>query len=133
MCVPNPCGHNSKYMLCPKQIPSFTVESAFSNRYAIQTDDYFSRKKKYVGNILSIFYCCLIYCIVGYRLNKELNTFLTNTIMIRRLKADVQSELPPKMRSKIPVECTSRKMIEIKEHMRKIGIQSVERFGRLHV
>jgi SWI/SNF-related matrix-associated actin-dependent regulator 1 of chromatin subfamily A len=34
----------------------------------------------------------------------ELNYILTRTLMIRRLKKDVLTELPPKTRQKIPIK-----------------------------
>lgn len=48
--------------------------------------------------------------------------------MIRRLKKDVQSQLPPKLRSKIPVECSAKELQKIKILMEKNGI-TFERNG----
>lgn len=56
---------------------------------------------------------------LGYRLTEELHCLLHHTIMIRRLKRDVQKQLPPKLRSKIPVECTRDEMHEIQELLQK--------------
>lgn len=71
---------------------------------------------------------CMTRC-SGYRLGRELNIFLTATVMIRRLKKDVQSQLPPKLRSKIPVDCSATELAEIRKLMDKSGIHSLDRSG----
>jgi hypothetical protein len=55
-----------------------------------------------------------LYCVKGHRLVEELHLYLRETIMIRRLKRDVQTQLPPKFRSKIPVSCSLKELAEIK-------------------
>lgn len=49
--------------------------------------------------------------------------------MIRRLKKDVQGELPPKLRSKVPVECSPEELAEIKKLMNQSGIKSLDNLG----
>lgn len=46
---------------------------------------------------------------------EEFHELLTGSIMIRRLKADVMPELPPKQRSVLPLELTNRKEYNIAE------------------
>ncbi|CAJ1403679.1 unnamed protein product [Effrenium voratum] len=51
--------------------------------------------------------------VVGSRCAAELNFLLTSTVMIRRLKQDVLSQLPSKRRQRIPLQVGDSKMKEI--------------------
>eukprot|EP00920_Eleutheroschizon_duboscqi_P036571 GHVT01088071.1.p1 GENE.GHVT01088071.1~~GHVT01088071.1.p1 ORF type:complete len:643 (+),score=38.88 GHVT01088071.1:1946-3874(+) len=84
-------------------LPDLTSLKAFAERYCIARRNPFSRRIEYVG----------------YQHCFELHQFLSHTIMIRRLKKDVQKELPPKMRSRVPVEIAHADLLEIKAKMQE--------------
>eukprot|EP00931_Biecheleriopsis_adriatica_P063530 TRINITY_DN38492_c0_g2_i1.p1 TRINITY_DN38492_c0_g2~~TRINITY_DN38492_c0_g2_i1.p1 ORF type:complete len:750 (-),score=183.32 TRINITY_DN38492_c0_g2_i1:155-2404(-) len=66
--------------------------------------------------------------VVGARCADELNHLLTSTVMIRRLKKDVLSQLPPKRRQRVPIEVFDTKLLkEIRNH--KYGKAGVSNFG----
>ncbi len=50
---------------------------------------------------------------------KELHHILTNTLMIRRMKSDVLKELPPKVRSVIPMEINKSKYNKMVDRWKK--------------
>ncbi|XP_053990312.1 DNA annealing helicase and endonuclease ZRANB3-like isoform X3 [Hylaeus volcanicus] len=79
-------------------VPQFASVKDFSMRYAQIKLNPWSKKPMYSG----------------HRLVEELHLYLVETVMIRRLKRDVQAQLPPKFRSKIPVSCSLKELSEIK-------------------
>eukprot|EP00922_Rhytidocystis_sp_ex-Travisia-forbesii_P017257 GHVS01025768.1.p1 GENE.GHVS01025768.1~~GHVS01025768.1.p1 ORF type:complete len:544 (+),score=45.01 GHVS01025768.1:1209-2840(+) len=83
-----------------------TSYEEFAGRYCEQEMNRFSHRLEYVGHKH-----------VG-----ELYTFLTSAVMIRRLKKDVQKELPPKVRSRVPIEIPERELKELKEKMSAAGM-----------
>mmetsp|Transcript_60366 Transcript_60366/g.112011 ORF Transcript_60366/g.112011 Transcript_60366/m.112011 type:complete len:751 (+) Transcript_60366:73-2325(+) len=50
--------------------------------------------------------------VVGSRNGTELNLLLTSTIMVRRLKREVLSQLPDKRRKKVPLEVADNKVLK---------------------
>mmetsp|Transcript_12532 Transcript_12532/g.28268 ORF Transcript_12532/g.28268 Transcript_12532/m.28268 type:complete len:742 (+) Transcript_12532:77-2302(+) len=50
--------------------------------------------------------------VVGSRNGTELNLLLTSTIMVRRLKREVLSQLPDKRRKKVPLEIADNKVLK---------------------
>lgn len=95
--------YNLCHIVRPDIFDNFKV---FGERYCDPRINPFSRKLEYSGsNNL-----------------KELNYVLKSSFMIRRLKKDVLSELPSKVRQKIPIECDSGIISEInqvKEQLRR--------------
>ncbi|CAG9477692.1 DNA helicase, putative [Plasmodium vivax] len=85
-------------------IPNLFNYHEFCERYCFKDKNIYTRKIEYVG------------C----KHTEELHLFLTNTIMIRRLKKDVLKELPEKLRSKIPVEIPPKELSEIITYHRKL-------------
>ncbi|GAW81681.1 helicase [Plasmodium gonderi] len=85
-------------------IPNLFNYHEFCERYCFKDKNIYTRKIEYVG------------C----KHTEELHLFLTNTIMIRRLKKDVLKELPEKLRSKIPVEIPPKELGEILTYYRKL-------------
>ncbi|EZG45863.1 putative helicase [Gregarina niphandrodes] len=69
-------------------VPDVVKYDVFANRYCEKKRNPWSKRMEYSGAKLPL----------------ELNVLLTQSIMIRRLKKDVQKELPEKLRSCIPVE-----------------------------
>ena len=51
---------------------------------------------------------------------KELNFLLTSSVMIRRLKADVLRQLPPKRRQKLQIRVDSKLAQKIKAHLGRV-------------
>eukprot|EP01071_Lankesteria_metandrocarpae_P008198 Lankesteria_metandrocarpae@DN4900_c0_g1_i3.p1 len=82
-------------------LPKFTSYQDFSTRYCETKFNPWSKKPDYTGG----------------RHEDELFRFLTKTVMIRRLKKDVQKELPPKLRSLIPIEISTADRKQIGEAM----------------
>eukprot|EP00441_Pelagodinium_beii_P043767 CAMPEP_0197637374 /NCGR_PEP_ID=MMETSP1338-20131121/12620_1 /TAXON_ID=43686 ORGANISM="Pelagodinium beii, Strain RCC1491" /NCGR_SAMPLE_ID=MMETSP1338 /ASSEMBLY_ACC=CAM_ASM_000754 /LENGTH=708 /DNA_ID=CAMNT_0043209793 /DNA_START=30 /DNA_END=2156 /DNA_ORIENTATION=- len=60
----------------------------------------------------------LVSKVVGARNAAELNFLLTSTAMIRRLKKDVLSQLPPKRRQRVPLEVDTKHLKNIRSGMR---------------
>lgn len=85
-------------------IPDLFNYNEFCERYCFRDKNMYTRKFEYVG------------C----KHTEELHLFLTNTIMIRRLKKDVLKELPEKLRSKIPVEIPPKELSEILTYQRML-------------
>jgi SWI/SNF-related matrix-associated actin-dependent regulator of chromatin subfamily A-like protein 1 len=56
----------------------------------------------------------------GVTNSDELHYLLTKTMMIRRLKKDVLTELPEKRRQKVTIEVNSKLAAEIKDNLKKI-------------
>ncbi|UKJ90023.1 hypothetical protein MACJ_003281 [Theileria orientalis] len=73
-------------------LPGFSRSSVFNERYCKKKYNYFIKKMEYADS----------------KHTQELHQFLTSTVMIRRLKNDVLTQLPPKIRSKIPIEIHER-------------------------
>ncbi|KJP87261.1 hypothetical protein AK88_03058 [Plasmodium fragile] len=85
-------------------IPDLFKYHEFCERYCFKDKNIYTRRFEYVG------------C----KHTEELHLFLTNTIMIRRLKKDVLKELPEKLRSKIPVEIPPKELNEIISYQRML-------------
>eukprot|EP00917_Polyrhabdina_sp_WS-2016_P032907 GHVP01070089.1.p1 GENE.GHVP01070089.1~~GHVP01070089.1.p1 ORF type:complete len:823 (-),score=120.03 GHVP01070089.1:1945-4413(-) len=88
-------------------VPDFTTVSEFANRYCQKKFNPFSRREEFYDS----------------RNTKELNLLLNNTCMIRRLKRDVQTELPDKLRTRVPLECKDSDIKMIKEKMKDMGLE----------
>eukprot|EP01053_Blabericola_migrator_P010178 Blabericola_migrator_1__10177@NODE_568_length_7541_cov_61_527562_g423_i0_p2_GENE_NODE_568_length_7541_cov_61_527562_g423_i0NODE_568_length_7541_cov_61_527562_g423_i0_p2_ORF_typecomplete_len871_score203_27SNF2_N/PF00176_23/1_5e44ResIII/PF04851_15/4_2e11ResIII/PF04851_15/41Helicase_C/PF00271_31/4_2e12DEAD/PF00270_29/3_2e06DEAD/PF00270_29/6_4e03ERCC3_RAD25_C/PF16203_5/0_00015Flavi_DEAD/PF07652_14/0_01Flavi_DEAD/PF07652_14/1_1e04DEAD_2/PF06733_15/2_2DEAD_2/PF06733_15/1_4e02TniB/PF05621_11/0_27_NODE_ len=86
-------------------LPDFARYDEFSSRYCEKKVNPWSHKMEYHSS----------------RLTDELNLFLTSSIMIRRLKKDVQQELPDKIRSKVPVELDAQLSKEIFVKMKALN------------
>ncbi|XP_953510.1 DEAD-box family helicase, putative [Theileria annulata] len=69
-------------------IPGFSSSHLFIDRYCKKRTNWFTKRIEYVDS----------------KHTNELHLFLISTVMIRRLKNDVLTQLPPKIRSKIPIE-----------------------------
>ncbi|KAF8821191.1 SWI2/SNF2-containing protein [Cardiosporidium cionae] len=83
-------------------LPDFGSYQEFAARYCEQQLNWFTKRMEFVG----------------HKHVDELHLFLKNTIMIRRLKKDVQKELPPKLRSRVPIEVPEKEMREIRDKMK---------------
>lgn len=79
--------------------PNFPNYLEFAQRYSDTRINKFSHRKEFYGS----------------RNTEELHLFIRESVMIRRLKKQVLHELPPKQRSKIP--------LEIKD---KVGIKKIQ-------
>ncbi|CRH00786.1 DNA helicase, putative [Plasmodium relictum] len=100
-------------------IPNLFNYHEFCDRYCFKDKNIYTRKIEYVG------------C----KHTEELHLFLTNTIMIRRLKKDVLKELPEKLRSKIPVEIPPKELSEILTYYKKLEMKkntSIDEFDEVH-
>ncbi|SCP04929.1 DNA helicase, putative [Plasmodium ovale] len=101
-------------------IPNLFNYHEFCDRYCFKDKNIYTRKIEYVG------------C----KHTEELHLFLTNTIMIRRLKKDVLKELPEKLRSKIPVEIPPKELGEILTYYKKLESKkniNVDDFDDIHL
>lgn len=87
-------------------LPSLCTATEFSKRFCLERSrslhikgvQQAQQKKEYVG----------------VRLSKELHALLTYSVMIRRLKNDVQKQMPDKVRRRIHIEPTARELKEFK-------------------
>ncbi|KAH0484355.1 MAG: uncharacterized protein KVP18_001876 [Porospora cf. gigantea A] len=86
-------------------IPHFACHRDFNDRFCHKKLNQWSRRVEYTGS----------------KHSEELHVYLTNTVMIRRLKSLVQKELPPKMRSRIPVELAASDMRELSRRLEHVG------------
>eukprot|EP01054_Gregarina_sp_Poly1_P002436 Gregarina_sp_Poly_1__2435@NODE_1655_length_3619_cov_47_485079_g1089_i0_p1_GENE_NODE_1655_length_3619_cov_47_485079_g1089_i0NODE_1655_length_3619_cov_47_485079_g1089_i0_p1_ORF_typecomplete_len904_score148_80SNF2_N/PF00176_23/2_3e45ResIII/PF04851_15/2_9e12ResIII/PF04851_15/1_1e03Helicase_C/PF00271_31/7_7e12DEAD/PF00270_29/1_3e05ERCC3_RAD25_C/PF16203_5/3e03ERCC3_RAD25_C/PF16203_5/7_1e05Flavi_DEAD/PF07652_14/0_0029Flavi_DEAD/PF07652_14/1_1e04DEAD_2/PF06733_15/1_9DEAD_2/PF06733_15/57Herpes_ori_bp/PF0 len=91
-------------------MPDFARYEEFSDRYCEKKRNPWSNKMEYHSS----------------KLTDELNLFLTSSIMIRRLKKDVQQELPDKIRSRIPVELDPTLAKEVFAKMKNMDRKSVD-------
>eukprot|EP00918_Siedleckia_nematoides_P031310 GHVU01067716.1.p1 GENE.GHVU01067716.1~~GHVU01067716.1.p1 ORF type:complete len:409 (+),score=76.05 GHVU01067716.1:601-1827(+) len=82
-------------------MPMFCTFEQFASRYCKQTINTRSGKSEYTDA----------------RFTDELHVLVKSTFMIQRLWTDVQKELPSKMRSKIPVECSKQDVKVIAEKL----------------
>ncbi|SBS86889.1 DNA helicase, putative [Plasmodium malariae] len=101
-------------------IPNLFNYNEFCERYCFKDKNIYTRKIEYVG------------C----KHTEELHLFLTNTIMIRRLKKDVLKELPEKLRSKIPVEIPPKELGEILNYYKKLETKkniNIDDFDDIHL
>eukprot|EP00922_Rhytidocystis_sp_ex-Travisia-forbesii_P017263 GHVS01025774.1.p1 GENE.GHVS01025774.1~~GHVS01025774.1.p1 ORF type:complete len:553 (+),score=40.24 GHVS01025774.1:960-2618(+) len=87
-------------------LPDFCASyDDFAGRYCEHEMNRFSHRMEYMG----------------HKHAGELYAFLKTAVMIRRLKKDVQKELPPKLRSRIPIEIPERDLKELKAKMSSFG------------
>eukprot|EP00747_Dinoflagellata_sp_TGD_P023844 gnl/TRDRNA2_/TRDRNA2_130120_c0_seq2.p1 gnl/TRDRNA2_/TRDRNA2_130120_c0~~gnl/TRDRNA2_/TRDRNA2_130120_c0_seq2.p1 ORF type:complete len:678 (+),score=124.59 gnl/TRDRNA2_/TRDRNA2_130120_c0_seq2:46-2034(+) len=71
----------------------------FRSRYCLEQE-----RKLYSGQVVRN--------VVGTRNSAELNHLLTSTVMVRRLKKDVITELPAKRRQRVPLEVADAKQMK---------------------
>ncbi|CEM25172.1 unnamed protein product [Vitrella brassicaformis CCMP3155] len=88
-------------------LPNFSTYNEFGDRYCMKEQNRWSRRIEYTRS----------------KHTTELNLFLTNTVMIRRLKKDVQKELPDKLRTKVPCEIDAKSLRNIQMAMREANIE----------
>lgn len=86
-------------------LPGLIRYEEFCHRYCIKKIDHKFRRSVVFG---------------GTKHSRELHLFLTNTVMIRRLKSEVMKELPPKIRSKIPVDVSPSDLSLLKKYLKKL-------------
>lgn len=91
-------------------MPDFARYEEFSDRYCEKKKNPWSNKMEYFNS----------------KLTDELNLFLTTSIMVRRLKKDVQQELPDKIRSRVPVELDATLAKEVFAKMKKLDKQPID-------
>ncbi|KAK2196288.1 bifunctional Helicase [Babesia duncani] len=97
-------------------IPNFTSHAVFVKRYCEEKLNWFSKRLEYTGS----------------KHTHELHQFLVSSIMIRRLKETVMNELPPKMRSKVPVELPKSFISQYKETMASFGHRDANNIDEEH-
>lgn len=92
-------------------LPDFCSRSVFVERYCEKKLHWYTKKMIYSGS----------------KHAGELHIFLVKTVMIRRLKDNVLHELPPKIRSKVPIELPKTFLREYKQAMAAFsGEESIE-------
>lgn len=64
---------------------------------------------------------------------KELNYLLTSSIMIRRFKSDVLSQLPPKLRQKIQIKVDPKLLLKIRSIISKLFVSEKELENAINV
>jgi len=90
-------------------LPCLASFAEFRSRYCVQ-----QQTQIFSGKVVSR--------VVGARNTTELNSLLNSTVMVRRLKKDVLSQLPPKRRQKIPIEVSDEKVLrEIRSEMQTLS------------
>ncbi|GFE53558.1 hypothetical protein BaOVIS_009620 [Babesia ovis] len=100
-------------------IPSFCSNSTFVERYCAKRLNWFTKRVGYSGS----------------QHETELHLFLVKTVMIRRLKENVFHELPPKIRSKVPIELPKDFLIQAQRQMvafNKGGMHKDDEFASSH-
>ncbi|CBZ56429.1 putative SNF2 family N-terminal domain-containing protein [Neospora caninum Liverpool] len=85
-------------------LPDLCTYREFADRYSVQVWNPFTRHFEYEG----------------HQHPEELHLLLKHTIMIRRLKEQVHSELPRKIRSRVPIEIPAKELKEIREKMAEL-------------
>eukprot|EP00919_Chromeraceae_sp_WS-2016_P045550 GHVR01108444.1.p1 GENE.GHVR01108444.1~~GHVR01108444.1.p1 ORF type:complete len:454 (+),score=119.28 GHVR01108444.1:174-1364(+) len=85
-------------------LPQFCTYKDFSSRYCDIRINRFTKHPEYCG---------------GMHL-EELNLFLNRTVMVRRLKKDVEQQLPNKRRVRTEVEPQEKDMVEIRQLMNEM-------------
>ncbi|ORM40042.1 DNA annealing helicase and endonuclease ZRANB3 [Babesia sp. Xinjiang] len=96
-------------------MPAFCSENTFIERYCQKKLNWYSKRMTYSGSQHS----------------SELHLFLVRTVMIRRLKENVLHELPPKIRSKVPIELPKAFLRESKQYMENLeqaGVSEDDQF-----
>lgn len=95
--------------LCGLQVPGVPRPHVFRKRYCFEKQSRFGGGQK-------------ILRVAGARNTHELNLILTSSVMIRRLKKDVLSELPDKRRQRVPIEPANNKLVaEIRSSMANLA------------
>ncbi|KAK1932645.1 helicase conserved C-terminal domain containing protein [Babesia divergens] len=82
-------------------LPSFCSDTTFIERYCEKKLHWYTKRMVYSGS----------------KHADELHLFLVRTVMIRRLKENVLHELPPKIRSKVPIELPKTFLRECERHI----------------
>ncbi|GIX61227.1 DNA helicase, putative [Babesia caballi] len=80
-------------------LPGFCSNHTFLTRYCQKKLNFYSNRMSYSGSQHTL----------------ELHHFMVRTVMIRRLKDAVLKELPPKVRSRVPIELPAKFLRETKQ------------------
>ncbi|PHJ20662.1 hypothetical protein CSUI_005495 [Cystoisospora suis] len=86
-------------------LPDLCSYHEFADRYSVKVWNHFTRRFEHEG----------------HQHAEELHVLLKKTIMIRRLKQQVHTELPPKIRSRVPVQIPVKELKEIRDKMEELS------------